>query len=91
MNKTEIALDIKVALEVQQAAIDDDRQLKRNVLTILKYENNAVQVAQRLGVPRQYLYRWIKGKFLPKDPVIRELINQWARAIKDLQARPSSQ
>lgn len=91
MERQEIVLDIKPALIAQQTAIDDERRLRRDIILILQYEKNAVRVSQRLGVGRQRLYEWVKGKWLPKDPVIRELIKQWAERIRSLQPpSPSS-
>jgi DNA-binding XRE family transcriptional regulator len=84
-------LDIKPALIAQQAALDDDRRLKRDIILIIQYEANATRVAQRLGVNRQRIYEWIKGKWLPRDPVIRELIKQWSNRIRDLRSPASSQ
>lgn len=91
MDKQEISLDIRAALIAQQNALDDDKRIKCDVLTILKYENNTVRVARRLGVHRARLYEWVKGQWLPRDILIRELIKQWAQGIRDLQKQSPSQ
>ena len=82
-------MEIDISLEVEGAAKEVARLYKNDTFReSLNYLNTEChipikQIAEVVGVHRQYLYDWANGRFVPRNPFPLVVIIKWATKQKE--------
>lgn len=84
-----VGMDIDISADAEKAAADIarvyDQGAFKESLDYLRYECGIpmTQIADMVGVSRNYLYWWASGTHTPLNPFPMVVINRWAMRIKE--------
>ena len=82
-------MDIDISAEAEQAASDVAQQYNRhNFKDSLEYLHREcgipiTRIADAVGVPRRYIYRWADGDHAPLNPFPMAVVIRWAKRKKE--------